>query len=85
MNNKTITFVCEECGQELTFYRDTFVYDGAHCPICDVLGYKPMLKQFSENIRGSEEVKVTREIYKKKSKNSPKILIEDIFGSKFWY
>lgn len=58
----TITFKCDTCGQELTFYCNRA--DGYGCPNC----YKSILKPLGKNIRGIEEVKMTRELYRKKSK-----------------
>lgn len=82
MTSNTITFKCDRCEQELTFYRDSFAYDGCYCPACDPLGYRPMLKLFSENIRGSEDVKATRELYRKQSKNTPTMTIEEALNSR---
>lgn len=65
MTNKTITFTCDTCGRELTFYKDSFAYDGCHCPICDRLGYKPMIINPVEKGYGKAEVLKTRNLFRK--------------------
>lgn len=75
MPEKTITFKCNECGQELTFYIKTS--DGHRCAICNC----PLIKPLGYNIRSKEEVKTTRELYKKQSKNSPRLTIEEALNS----
>ena len=75
MTNKTITFKCSECGRKLTFYRHS--YDGVHCPICDLLGYKPMSTEISHVMFGKREVLKTRELFKKVNKNRATVTIEE--------
>lgn len=66
MRCNTITFKCGECGQKLTFYKDSFVYDGCHCPMCDPFGYKPMLKPTKIKVLfGKREVLKTIELFRK--------------------
>lgn len=82
MRNKTITFKCDTCGQELTFYKDSFGWDGCSCPICDPLGYKPMLKPTNIKVLfGKREVLKTRELYRKACKSSPKMSLEEALNN----
>ncbi len=81
MTNKTITFKCDECGQKLTFYRDSFAYDGCCCPICDRLGMKPILTKTSFVLFGKREVLKTRELFKKANKGRPTVTIEEALNS----
>lgn len=55
MSNKTITFKCNECGRKLTFYRDSFAYDGVCCTICDQLGMKPPITEESHVMFGKDK------------------------------
>jgi hypothetical protein len=68
MSRDTVTFKCDICGQMLTFYKDSFSYDGCSCPICDELGMKPILKPIRNNVfYGKKAVIKTREMYKEQS------------------
>lgn len=82
MKKITITFKCDICGQELTFYKDSFAWEGCSCPICDPLGDKPIFKAtVKTQLLGERAVLKTRKLFEKQNKNSTKISLEDILKS----